>query len=271
MIRFDFNINDSERKRILGLHESATKKQYLILEQVINPKVLDFGTFFESGQYNFNQNYLKTVSDKVVELSEIIDGKKIDEFQITIIPGESQVPNQSPFQQKGSLANKRAEVLKDYLEKVLPNILGFTPKISIESPVIGSTEWNPKKGKDAPEYKQEQFLKVRIDFITKKTPTPKENINKGFLISVRGDEKTTKGVFYFPKTIEDWKKITYDTRMKGAFTNTEQRGDKFAQTSANMNDDVFRLNWLKNAPDLEKYLGPAYIRDPKNPNEFILK
>jgi len=39
MIKQKWNISEDERKRILNLHESATKKQYLIKEQSESNKV----------------------------------------------------------------------------------------------------------------------------------------------------------------------------------------------------------------------------------------
>ena len=49
MISQNWVISESERGRILNLHENATKKQYLG-EQIQKNHVIDFGSVFPSGQ-----------------------------------------------------------------------------------------------------------------------------------------------------------------------------------------------------------------------------
>ena len=59
---------------------------------------------------------MNVVNDSVTKISDYIKGKNLKDFKLVITPGESQVPNPKGFEQKGSLAMKRAEVLKKYLE-----------------------------------------------------------------------------------------------------------------------------------------------------------
>ena len=164
MIKQNWNICEDEKLRILSLHESATKNFYIIKEQTESQVLkVDFGNLFESGRYDFNPEYLSTVNNKIKQISEYINGKKLKDFKIVIEPGESQVPNQSPFERVGSLAEKRGEVLKAYLEQsLLPLIQGVKPEIVVNHPVIGETPWDPSKGKDAQEYKKEQFVNVNV-------------------------------------------------------------------------------------------------------------
>ena len=196
MIKQTWNINSEEKLRILNLHESATKNLYLLKEQEqITPYSINFDdNTFESGQYNFNNSYSKIINDKVRELANYIKGKNLKDFKIKITPGESRVKNQPPFDKVGSLAQKRGEVLSDYLGKVLTPLLGFTPEIVISDPVIGQEPYNRETdNKDDPKYKKEQFVKASVELTTVNqtptpTPTPIPNPDKGFVINVRGDE-----------------------------------------------------------------------------------
>ena len=123
---------------------------------------VDFGGYFESGKYDLDTNYEKNINDKVTEIVNFIKGKKLKNFKLVITPGESLVPNQAPFQQSGSLATKRGEVLKGYLMVALKNALSMDPTIEVSKPIIGTTKWDPKLGKDNEVYKKDQFVKVSV-------------------------------------------------------------------------------------------------------------
>jgi hypothetical protein len=174
MIKQNWNIDSEEVKRILMMNEGATKNLYLIKEQLIpnGPFTIDFENVFTSGEYNFTPKYMNVVNNNVTKISDYIKGKNLKDFKLVITPGESQVPNPKGFEQKGSLAIKRAEVLKKYLETSLPPILNISPKIEISTPVIGTTKWNNKLGKENNVYKKEQFVKVSVVVTTKSVPTP---------------------------------------------------------------------------------------------------
>ena len=271
-------------KKIIRLTESQFKR---IIDKVISeqaapiqnqnnePFTVDFGTTFKSGQYEFNPEYSKIVTDNIIKIKNYILGKKLKNFKIVVTPGESRVTNQPPFQQLGSLAARRGEELKNYLNQVLPNVLGMSPQIEVAPPKIGNEPYKPGDNKDDPKYTKEQFVTASIVLTTQPTPTPTPqltpNPNKGFVINVRGDEAGGVGAFYFPKTLADWLKIKNDPRIAGFFSSAEQRGDNYAQTTVNMNDDVFKKYWLSKAPDIAPLLGPPYLRDPKNYKNFILK
>jgi hypothetical protein len=236
---------------------------------------VDFQNAFSSGKYKFTPEYEKIVNDNIEKIHQYIEGKNIENFKFVISSGESQVPNPPGFEERGSLADARANVLMNYLKQILPKILGKTPEIVKTPPVIGSTPWiENRSDKNDEKYKLEQFVKLNIIIKTETNKPPQvkiENPNKGYMINVRGDESNKKGAFYFPKTLDDWKKITYDNRLSGFYANAEEKSPKFAQTTVNMNDDIFLKYWLIKAPDLKDILGPAYVRDPKNSNNFILK
>ena len=161
MINQNWNISESERGRILQLHEVATKKQYL-KEQIQTNKTVDFGSVFPSGQYLLSKNFSNEVSQKVQDLVEFISGKKLKNVTIEIESGESRVTNQDPFGEPGSLATARANELKKYLDRTLPNLLGFAPKIIVKPPVIGTTPYKQGNDKDDPRYTKEQFVRAVV-------------------------------------------------------------------------------------------------------------
>lgn len=173
-------------RKIIKLTESQVKTvlSKIISEQQegqVADKLLfsvDFQNAFASGQYEFTPEYEKIVTDNVTKIKNFITGKKIQNFKLQISSGESQVPNPKGFEQKGSLATKRAEVLKSYLDQVLPKILGVRPVIEITQPIIGRTEWDPKKGKDNPIYTAEQFIKVNVVLSSEVEKKPEEKPNR---------------------------------------------------------------------------------------------
>ena len=226
MIKQTWNINSEEKLRILNLHESATKNLYLINEQEqITPYNVNFDdNTFESGQYNFNTNYSKIVNDKVRELVNYIKGKNLKDFKITITPGESQVTNQPPFQEKGSLANKRGEVLRDYLNKVLPSLLGFTPEIIVSTPIIGQQTYDrTKDNKDDPKYKKEQFVKASVVLNTKTTPVPTKTETEYKITSADNES------IYFP---------TQYSNYLGAFAHFPTRESTKITDAGNLNTGI---------------------------------
>lgn len=191
MIKQTWNIDSEEKSRILNLHESATKNLYIIKEQLTPnvPFTIDFETAFPSGQYNFTPKYMNVVNDSVTKISDYIKGKNLKDFKLVITPGESQVPNPKGFEQKGSLAMKRAEILKKYLETSLPPILNMSPQIEISAPVIGTTKWDDRLGKDNDVYKKEQFVKVSVVLNTKSIPPPPPPVETQYKVTAKDSEE----------------------------------------------------------------------------------
>lgn len=161
MISQNWVISESERGRILNLHENATKKQYLG-EQIQKNHVIDFGSVFPSGQYILSNNFSNEISQKVQDLVEFINGKNLKNVTIEIESGESRVTNQDPFGEPGSLATARANELKKYLDRTLPKLLNFTPKVVVKTPVIGTTPYKVGNNKNDPRYTKEQFVRAVI-------------------------------------------------------------------------------------------------------------
>lgn len=227
MIKQTWNIGSEEKSRILNLHESATKNLYLIKEQLTPnaPFTIDFENAFTSGQYNFTPKYMNVVNDSVTKISDYIKGKNLKDFKLVITPGESQVPNPKGFEQKGSLAIKRAEVLKKYLETSLPPILNMSPQIEISAPVIGTTKWDDKLGKDNDVYKKEQFVRVSVVVNTKSIPTtPVPPVETPYKITAKDKES-----IYFP---------TQYSSYLGAFAQYPVRQSSDIKDAGNLNTGI---------------------------------
>lgn len=168
MIKQNWVIGGDEKKRILNLHENATKNLYLIVEQNEVVFSIDFQNAFPSGQYNLTPQYVQIVNDNIEKIKNFIRGKNLKNFKLVISAGESQVPNpinpetNKQFE-KGQLAYKRAEILKGYLEQSISAITGEKPIIEIANPIIGKTPWNGNlDNKDDPKFTAEQFVKVNV-------------------------------------------------------------------------------------------------------------
>jgi hypothetical protein len=163
MVKQDWKIDNKEKNRIIQLHEIATKNLYIIKEQIESKKTINFGDTFASGQSRLTSEFESSVSSKVQEIVEFIKGQKLKSVGIIIQPGESQVTNQPPFSTVGSLAIARANSIRDYLNKVLPKLLSFTPNITISRPIIGSTPYSKGDDRNDSRYRAEQFVNVIID------------------------------------------------------------------------------------------------------------
>jgi len=163
MIKQTWDVSNEEKNRILNLHETATKNLYIIKEQIQSSNIIDFGSVFPSGQYQLSSNFSNEVSKKVQDLVGFIKGKNLKDVTIDIQSGASKVTNQAPFQEPGSLALARANSLKTYLDRALPNLLGFTPKVVVQNPIMGTTPYTPGDNKDDPRYTKEQFVRAVIN------------------------------------------------------------------------------------------------------------
>ena len=98
----------------------------------------------------------KLLQDEVAKIQQWIQNNNGRKFKIVITAGESQVPNQSGFKQKGSLAQFRAEAVKRVLSK------SINAPIEVETE-IGRTPY--KQGTDNAQdekYQREQFIRVDI-------------------------------------------------------------------------------------------------------------
>ena len=191
MIKQNWNIETEEVKRILMMHESATKNLYLSeqtsvvvgtetkTENKSFPKT-NLGDKFEFGKYDSEtvKNLLSELKPKIEQFIKDSDSSK---FIVSISAGESQVTNPKGFEEKGSLALARANSVKKYFEELFPELikqgtLVINEPKSVSEVTIGKTPYNRLqsqsfKQKYAKEYSQEQFVNFDITGEGSKTTT----------------------------------------------------------------------------------------------------
>lgn len=163
----NWNLDDIEKRRILSLHESATKKQYLISEQNVNNSLqLPVNFNFNMGFWSENakdpktkRNIKQQIQLNLKRISEFLKANKNSNIIVSIETGESKIPNvdrESGSNEKvesGYLAKKRAETIKKELKsffetlvsnKLLKRMPTFTEPIYVQgketSPGTKATE-----------------------------------------------------------------------------------------------------------------------------------
>jgi len=167
-------------KKIIRLTESDLEN---IVRRVITEKnrpteQIDISDTFQSGKWKIPEN-VKKIDDAIQKIRTFKEKNKGSVIRVEINSGESRVTNYDdevdPKKKvdPGYLSKKRAETLKNYLEKNASDILQDV-KIVVNEPVIGSTPYT--KGKDNPrdeKYTKEQFSNFTIKAIGEKNPVPK--------------------------------------------------------------------------------------------------
>lgn len=187
MIKQLWDINKEEKSRILNLHEVATKRQYLTLEQSgqqsgvgvsTSTKTSDtdfpkqnVGNQFKFGEYQSDtvKKSIESLKPKIEEFIKTSGGKQ---FVVTINAGESNVTNPKGFETKGSLALARANSIKEYFQEIFPDLikngtLVIKGPTDVSQVVLGKTPYDKTKGDNKnPElikqYRQEQFVNFDI-------------------------------------------------------------------------------------------------------------
>lgn len=172
MIKQSWNISFEEKLRILNLHESATKKQYLVSEQKIVTKKVEPKTFtlpnstFPSGKY---LEFDRASVDKVLnDMNEYLKNfPQNQQINVEIESSESKVPNRGVGLKSGELSQKRGEELAKYLQGKLPeNVKPILKSLGAQGP-----SWNPPKNATSeqikalardPQYTQFQYVKFNI-------------------------------------------------------------------------------------------------------------
>jgi len=189
MIKQIWNISDEERNRILFLHESATKNNYLLSEQnvgvdastddqgkvKIKTEVIPLNFLFRSGHWSKNAlgplNDGNTIIKQVQTATEEIKNfaSKYLNPQITkveIQTGESAVTNydreikNSPKLEPGVLSQRRADTLRELLSSYIDDLKKtglLSGNTSFTEQILGGTE--TEKG---PKADAEQFARAKI-------------------------------------------------------------------------------------------------------------
>lgn len=119
----------------------------------------EFKFEFESGQAKLSRAGNVELSQLIARVNDMIKrGSKIDKIKIT--GSESKVPNQSPFEEPGSLAEARAKALKKILEQKFPDI-----DIKMTSVGAKGPEYDKNAGDraDDPKYKLYQKVTAQLE------------------------------------------------------------------------------------------------------------
>jgi hypothetical protein len=180
-----FDISSEEKNRILNLHESATKRQYLTLEQVkisggessatttsntSFPKQ-NLNSKFKFGGYKSDE-VKKTIEGLKSKIEQFIKNSGGKQFIVNIGAGESNVTNPKGFETKGSLGLARANSVKQYFQEIFPELIK-NGTLVIKSPsdvsqiVLGKTPYDKTKGDNknpqlVKKYREEQFVTFDI-------------------------------------------------------------------------------------------------------------
>jgi hypothetical protein len=159
MIIQNWLISEEEKNRILNLHESATKKLYLVNEQSSqNVKNLSFNITksFPSGKYELKDT--SEIDDTIKKIQDLLSSGQGSFDTITIESSESRVPTKNIGMEPGELSKKRAESVEKYLKSKL----GDSVKI-ISNPLgLQGPKWEESKGADHPDYTKYQYVTLNL-------------------------------------------------------------------------------------------------------------
>lgn len=108
---------------------------------------------FESGKADIDEKSLETSVNTINDWVTKNGGRR---YKIVVVAGESQVPNQSPFKEKRSLAQHRADEVKRRLQRTIK--APIETQTEIGDTTYDRTKDNPKDTK----YKKDQFIRVNI-------------------------------------------------------------------------------------------------------------
>jgi hypothetical protein len=178
MIKQNWNISTDEAKRILMMHESATKNQYLVNEQKITrtpvttqapPKKIPLGAqTFPSGQFDLkylDKNAINAIKPQIDEyFKQFPENQKIN---VQVSASESKVPNQAGFG-PGELAGARGNTVTNYLKTILPQNANYLPVNNLGA--IGPN-WDIKLGKNFSGYTNSQSISIDLSIEGAKTET----------------------------------------------------------------------------------------------------
>lgn len=184
MIKNLFEVSREEKNRILRLHETATKKQYLIFEQNENPDPpSEFGPVNLGDHFEYGKHESEAVKADIQKLKPeiekfISENTDYSKFEVKIEGGESRVTNPEGFEQQGSLALARANSVKKYFEEIFPEqiksgVLVINAPTDVNQVEIGKTPYVRWSGdhedeEKMPKYRAEQYVRFQIKGIGEK-------------------------------------------------------------------------------------------------------
>jgi len=195
MIKQNWNIDSEEVKRILMMHENATKNLYLINEQQkvkVGEKTTTIGKeialdkkSYPAGLYSIGKlgEGKEDLDSKLQEIAQFAKENNGTQLNIQIEVGESKVTNfdnelKKPLGQ-GELAKLRGEKLQQYLTSYFQGLvesgyLSTMPNIpqAQTNVELGTQKYDYVKGKDSPKdvkYLEDQYVKFKITLSATKT------------------------------------------------------------------------------------------------------
>lgn len=179
-------IDEGEVKRILEMHKTATKNQYLISEVTSNESVeINLGNLFDPGKYVVTPQVGTKINAGITQIRNFITKNPGKPVLVTIESSESKVPNYDREKYPvtgnksvdftsdkklpvGSLSKNRANSLMTYLKPKLPK----STTIVVTDKGAQGPAWDGKNAQD-PKYIANQYVKLFANLNISK-PTPKE-------------------------------------------------------------------------------------------------
>jgi len=205
MIKQNWTIPQEERNRILKLHESATKNQYLIIEQTNESEKVSFNitNSFPSGQFKLTDTSL--IDDAIVKIQNVLKSGKGSFNTIVINSSESKVPNRGVGMDPNELSKKRGEEVARYVKSKIGNSVN----IRINDLKAQGPEWDKSKGSNHPDYTKYQY--VTLDLSAENTNGDVKSVCD-FNIESSGKQGLEKDNYVtFNEPLKDYGELTIDT------------------------------------------------------------
>jgi hypothetical protein len=207
MIRQSWTISEEEKNRILNLHETATKKHYLITEDVTEPIEFNITNSFPSGKYELTNT--SEIDDAINKINEFLKTGKGSFNTIVINSSESKVPNKGVGMLPGQLSAKRGEVIEKYIKLKL----GDSVNVKVNDLKAQGPEWDKSKGTNNPEYTKYQYVTLTLS-ADKQQTNPNSNdksICDFNFRENRGQGLEENNYVTFDRTLKDYGELTIDT------------------------------------------------------------
>jgi len=204
MIKQKWNISEDERKRILNLHESATKNQYLLREETDPNKIsFNISKSFPSGKFILSDTLeIDDALSKIQKMLETGDGS----FDTIIInSSESKVPNKGVGLETGELSRKRGEEVEKYIKSKI----GDSVNVKVNDLKAQGPEWDKSKGSNHPDYTKYQYVTLSLSAENSKGVV--KSVCK-FKISESGGQGLEKNNYItFNEGLTDYGELTIET------------------------------------------------------------
>lgn len=206
MIKQKWEISEDERKRILNLHESATKNQYLIKEQTDPNKIsFNISKSFPSGKFNIIDT--SEIDDAIIKIRELLKSGQGNFDTVVINSSESKVPNRGVGMSTGDLSKKRAEEV----EKYILSKMGDSVNIKVNDLGPQGPDWEPSKGSSNPEYTKYQYVTLSLSAEKQQTNTNVESICDYDFTESGGQGLEKDNYITFNRSLKDYGDLSIDT------------------------------------------------------------